>query len=79
MDSISFDGVQTLSIGSQSTGAGAGKVAFGPVTVTRRYDATSPAFWSKLCSGTPFQKARLSFMRPTDKAPYLTVATRSLR
>ena len=35
--------VQTLNIGSQSTGAGAGKIVFNPMTFTRPVDASSPS------------------------------------
>ena len=73
LDSVSFDGVQTLNLGSQSTGAGAGKVTFNPVTVTKKYDAKSPALWSKMCSGTAFQKAKLLFTNPADHSTLLTV------
>jgi type VI protein secretion system component Hcp len=35
----------TLSIGSQSTGAGAGKVTFNPFSITRKVDKSSPIFF----------------------------------
>jgi type VI protein secretion system component Hcp len=35
----------TLSIGSQSTGAGAGKVTFNPFSITRKVDRSSPVFF----------------------------------
>ncbi len=35
----------TLSIGSQSTGAGAGKVTFNPFSITRKVDRSSPIFF----------------------------------
>ena len=73
VDSASLDGIQTLNIGSQSTGAGAGRVTFNPVTIARSCDSKSPTLWSRMCSGTPFQKARLTFTRDTEKAPYLAI------
>jgi hypothetical protein len=36
-----FDIEQTLNIGSQSTGAGAGKVTFNPFSITRKIDVSS--------------------------------------
>jgi hypothetical protein len=36
IEDFSFDLEQTLNIGSQSTGAGAGKVTFNPFSITRR-------------------------------------------
>jgi hypothetical protein len=42
--SFFFDIEQTLNIGSQSTGAGAGKVTFNPFSITRKVDRASPVF-----------------------------------
>ena len=45
VEDYSFDIAQTLNIGSQSTGAGAGKVTFNPFRITRKTDkAFSPSF-----------------------------------
>jgi hypothetical protein len=41
MNDLSFDIEQTLSIGSQSSGAGAGKVTFNPFSITRKVDRAS--------------------------------------
>jgi type VI protein secretion system component Hcp len=60
VQTASFDAVQVLNIGSQSTGAGAGKVTFNPFTVTRKPDANSATFWSQMCSGTPFKTVVLT-------------------
>jgi type VI protein secretion system component Hcp len=35
-----------LSLGSQSSGAGAGKVAFNPFSITRKVDKASPTLFS---------------------------------
>jgi type VI secretion system Hcp family effector len=53
--SLTWSFEQTLNIGSQSTGAGAGKVTFNDLTFTKEVDATSPVFFQALCSGTPFE------------------------
>ena len=42
VDNFNFDIGQTLNIGSQSTGAGAGKVTFNPFSITRKIDKASP-------------------------------------
>jgi type VI protein secretion system component Hcp len=42
---FSFDIEQTLSIGSQTSGAGAGKVKFNQFSITRRIDKSSPIFF----------------------------------
>lgn len=54
--SCSFDSVQTLNIGSQSTGAGAGKVTFNPFVVyLQSLNTFTGQFFQRLCSGTPFE------------------------
>jgi len=54
-----LDIAQTLSIGSQSSGTGAGKVSFNPFVVTRRSDRASPVLYQMTCSGTPFRSVVL--------------------
>ncbi len=53
---------QTLNIGSQSSGAGAGKVAFNDLHFTKSLDATSPVFFQALCAGTPFEFVDIFFV-----------------
>ena len=55
VNSISCDFSQVLNIGSQSSGAGAGKVTFNPFSITRRFDAQSPDLFHMLCAGIPFK------------------------
>jgi type VI protein secretion system component Hcp len=70
---FNFDAVQTLNIGSQSSGAGAGKVVFNPFSFTRRPDGHSADFWSRLCSGTPFQKVTATVTKTgSDNVPVFT-------
>jgi type VI secretion system secreted protein Hcp len=59
IDDYSFDIEQTLNIGAQSTGAGAGKVTFNPFSVTKKVDKLSPTLYRMACSGQPFQSANL--------------------
>ncbi len=47
---------QTLNIGSQSSGAGAGKVAFNPFTIVKNVDSCSATLLLQTASGTPFQE-----------------------
>ena len=58
VEDYSFDIEQQLNIGSQSTGAGAGKVTFNPFSITRKIDKTSPLFF-QMRAGTPFQTVYL--------------------
>ena len=59
VEDFSFDIEQTLNIGSQSTGAGAGKVTFNPFSITRKIDRASPVLFERACSGTPYQQVAL--------------------
>jgi type VI protein secretion system component Hcp len=63
IEDFSFDVEQTLNIGSQSTGAGAGKITFNPFSITRKIDKFSPILFQDSCSGTPFQKVALGLRK----------------
>ena len=63
IEDFSFDIEQTLNIGSQSTGAGAGKVTFNPFSITRKIDRFSPRLFELACSGTPFQMVTLGLKK----------------
>ncbi len=63
VDDYSFDIEQQLNIGSQSSGAGAGKVQFNPFSITRKIDLASPTFFQMACSGTPFQMVSLALRK----------------
>jgi len=63
VEDYSFDIEQTLSIGSQSTGAGAGKVSFNPFSITRKIDMSSPVFYENACSGKPFESVFLGLRK----------------
>jgi type VI secretion system Hcp family effector len=51
---------QVPSIGSQSGGAGSGKVTFNPFSVTRKVDASTPALYEATAEGTAFTSATLA-------------------
>jgi type VI secretion system secreted protein Hcp len=63
IEDFSFDIEQTLNIGSQSTGSGAGKITFNPFSITRKIDRASPVFFMMACSGTPFSDVRLGLRK----------------
>jgi type VI secretion system Hcp family effector len=63
VDAFSFNVEQTLNIGSQSSGAGAGKITFNPFQIKKHYDASSPKLFQAACVGQPFQKATFSIVR----------------
>jgi type VI secretion system secreted protein Hcp len=59
VEEYNFDVEQTLNIGSQSRGAGAGKITFNPFSISRKIDKSSPIFFEMACSGTAFQNVFL--------------------
>jgi|SwirhirootsSR3_FD_contig_31_27755358_length_656_multi_2_in_0_out_0_1 type VI secretion system secreted protein Hcp len=63
IEDFSFDIEQTLNIGSQSTGIGAGKITFNPFSITRKIDRFSPILFERSCSGTPWQKVVLGLRK----------------
>ena len=68
VEDFSFDIEQTLNIGSQSSGAGAGKVTFNPFSITRKIDKASPVFFEMACSGTAFQQVSLALRKSVGAA-----------
>lgn len=70
VSSVQFDEEQTLNIGSQSSGAGAGKVSFNPLTITKSVDALTPKLYQFMCTGTPYKFVEILFVKPaTDNNP----------
>jgi type VI protein secretion system component Hcp len=59
IEDYSLDIEQTLNIGSQSSGAGAGKVKFNPFSITRKVDKASTILFQHCCAGTPFARVDL--------------------
>lgn len=57
IESFSLDVNQTLNIGT--SGVGAGKVMFNPLSITRKIDKCSPMFFQHACSGTAFELVTL--------------------
>jgi type VI secretion system secreted protein Hcp len=59
----SFDIEQVLNIGSQSKGAGAGKVTFNAFSITRAIDKSSPVLFQNACSGKAFMTVGLGLRK----------------
>ncbi len=62
--SFSLDVEQTLNIGSQSSGAGAGKISFGDIQFTKNVDSTSGVLFGAAASGRAFKEVDVTFTRP---------------
>lgn len=73
---------QTLNIGSQSTGAGAGRITFNPFRVLRYSDGLSPILFQNTASGTPFKNAEIFFLNQKNvvqaKHLYKLVAVKTM-
>jgi type VI secretion system secreted protein Hcp len=69
---FSFDIEQTLNIGSQTGGSGAGKVTFNPFQITKKVDSATPLLFQSAISGAAFHTIRCSFYGPNTSKPYLT-------
>jgi len=63
VEDYSFDIENTLNIGSQSTGIGAGKPTFNPFSITRKIDCASPTFYEFACAGKSFKNVGLGLRK----------------
>jgi type VI protein secretion system component Hcp len=72
VEAFNFDVEQTLNIGSQSSGAGAGKITFNPFSITRFPDNLSPALFVDCASGTAFKTATLTVTPDGAGVPFIT-------
>jgi type VI secretion system Hcp family effector len=63
VDSFGFGVEQIVTIGSQSSGAGAGKVTFNEFTIDRKIDISSPVLYKNCCSGKSFKRVTLGFRK----------------
>lgn len=61
----SLDVEQTVNIGSASSGAGAGKIKFNALQISKKIDILSPSLFQLCASGRPFAKLDLLFVRST--------------
>ena len=76
IDDFSFDIEQTLNIGSQSGGAGAGKVTFNPFQITKQVDSSSPLLFASAITGEAFREVKCVLYGSSTSngasSPYLT-------
>ncbi len=62
--SFSSEVEQTLNIGSQTSGAGAGKISFGDILFTKNVDSTSSALLAAAAAGRAFKEVDVTFTAP---------------
>ena len=67
ISSFTFDTSNTKTIGSASTGAGAGKVKFEPFQFVKHLDKYSQALFQDLAAGTVIKQAELVVREPSAK------------
>jgi hypothetical protein len=83
VEDYSFDIEQTLNIGSQSSGAGAGKITFNPFSITTRPGTQTAALFRAMGDGSVFPSAELIVPGPGGNlrldAKFRLVAPKSLR
>jgi type VI secretion system secreted protein Hcp len=69
IDYFDFNIQQKLTIGSQTTGAGAGKVTFSTFQVRKQPDSSSPLLFQACAAGSPWEKVYLALNKAGgDKA-----------
>ena len=70
LSSFAFDDKQTLNIGSATSGAGAGKVTFNPLTLSFTQQGLAPQLLQILASGTAFKEVDvLGYARAVGSTP----------
>ncbi len=67
-ETFSFGALNPTDIAS-GTGAGAGKVSFAPLFITKTMDAATPSMFLKCCNGTHFEKATLTVREAGGEKP----------
>jgi len=71
INGFAFSVQNVTNIGSANKGAGAGKVTFNPLVVTRAIDASSPTLFLSNASGTSFKQMVLSVVKTSGDRPYI--------
>ena len=68
IEDYSFDIEQTINIGSQSGGTGAGKVTFNAFSITRKIDQASPVLFEQCCGGSAFKQVSIALRKSGGEA-----------
>ncbi len=71
--SYEFGADNPVSIGSATSGAGAGKIKFNEFTITKFVDKSSPTLFKYEASGTHFEKLVLTVRKAGGTQDYLTI------
>ncbi|MDE1818660.1 MAG: type VI secretion system tube protein Hcp [Thaumarchaeota archaeon] len=71
--SYGFSTENAISIGSGTSGAGAGKEKFNEFTITKKFDKTSPILFTDQAMGTHFDKVVLTVRKAGGTQDFLTI------
>jgi type VI protein secretion system component Hcp len=72
VNTLSYNAEQTLNIGSSTSGAGAGKVAFNPFSIHKNVDALSPFLFLQMSEGVPYNQINFFFLSDVGNGTYQT-------
>lgn len=72
LESFSWGATNPTDIGSATGGAGAGKIKFNALHITKKVDKASPLLFKQSASGAHYSKAILTLRKPGEKNPYMT-------
>lgn len=72
LESFSWGATNATTIGSATGGAGAGKVKFNELTISKKVDKASPTIFKTSAMGAHYQTATLTLRKAGEKTPYMT-------
>lgn len=70
VSSLQYDFEQTLNMSSQSSGAGAGKIAFNPLVITKVADQLSAPLFQAMASGTAYKTIEFVSLNTNKQVVY---------
>ncbi len=73
VESFSWNPSNPTTIGSATGGAGAGKIAFNEMHVSKKVDRASPVLFRQMSRGAHYKTAILTLRKVGEKEPYMTL------
>jgi type VI secretion system secreted protein Hcp len=78
VESFTWGSKNPTTIGSATGGAGAGKILFNELTITKKVDRASPALFKNEAAGAHYLTAILSVRNAGETKPYLTYTMKTV-
>ncbi len=72
VESFAWGAETPTTIGSATGGAGAGKIAFNELHITKKVDRASPLLFKQMASGAHYKTVVLTLRKAGEKEPYMT-------